>query len=182
MSKGASEKDSTLAALLRDKPKRGRPRREVSRDNVYIELSAEQKQLISDLVDDLPESFVRADVADLAIMVLAARLESLRRAVAGRTREIPEGITDLDSLYLLWDLPSPEVGATMRWTSIRLSPQQAIELGRAHGTLNVLFGVTRSEVFGLALALLAQFAQTGAPFDDVSSLLEMKEAISDLYL
>lgn len=182
MSKGSSDKDSTLAALLRDKPKRGRPRREISRDNVYIELSDEQKQEMSDLADQLPDGFVRADVADLALMVLAARLESLRRAVAGRTREIPEGITDLDSLYLLWDLPSPEASGDLRWTSIRVSPQQAIDLGRAHGTLNVLFGATRSDVFGLGLALLAQLVQNNLPDMEVSSLLEMKEYINDLYL
>jgi hypothetical protein len=182
VSKVSSDKDSTLAALLRDKPKRGRPRREVSRENVYIELSEEQKQCMSELAERLPENFVRADIADLAIMVLAARLEALRRAVAGRTREIPEGITDLDSLYLLWDLPSPEPSDDGRWTSIRVSPQQAIELGRAHGTLNVLFGATRSDVFSLGLSLLEYFVENDLADDDVSSLLEMKECIGDLYL
>lgn len=182
MSKSGSDKDSTLAALLRDRPKRGRPPREVSRENVYIELSEDQKQLMSDLAESMTERIVRADVADLAIMVLAARLEALRRAVAGRTREIPEGITDLDSLYLLWDLPSPDENVETRWTSIRVSPQQAIELGRAHGTLNVLFGATRSEVFGLGLALLAYVVAHEYPDSGISSLLEMKEHISDLYL
>lgn len=182
MSKGSGDKDSTLAALLRDRPKRGRPRREVSRENVYIELSEEQKERVNRLAEQLPEAFVRADIADLAIMVLAARLEALRRAVAGRTREIPEGITDLDSLYLLWDLPSPEDENEARWTSVRVSPQQAIDLGRTHGTLNVLFGATRSEVFGLGLSLLEQFVDNDLPGDDISSLLEMKECITDLYL
>ena len=182
MSKGSSDKDSTLAALLRDKPKRGRPRREVSRESVYIELSEEQKERISQIAERLPEVFARADIADLAIMVLAARLEALRRAVAGRTREIPEGITDLDSLYLLWDLPSPEEDTDPRWTSVRVSPQQAIDLGRAHGTLNVLFGATRSEVFGLGLSLLENFINLDLTDREVSSLLEMKERIGDLYL
>lgn len=182
MSKGSPDKDSTLAALLRDKPKRGRPRREVSRESVYIELSEEQKEQISAIAERLPDAFVRADVADLAIMVLAARLEALRRAVAGRTREIPEGITDLDSLYLLWDLPSPEQMDDARWTSVRVSPQQAIDLGRAHGTLNVLFGATRSEVFGLALSLLQYFVENDLPDEEATSLLEMKERVNDLYL
>lgn len=182
MSKGSADKDSTLAALLRDRPKRGRPRREVSRESVYIELSEDQKEQISEIAEQLPEAFVRADVADLAIMVLAARLEALRRAVAGRTREIPEGITDLDSLYLLWDLPSPEEKNDTRWTSVRVSPQQAIDLGRAHGTLNVLFGATRSEVFGLALSLLQDFVGEDLPDDEPTSLLEMKECVTDLYL
>ena len=182
MSKGSSEKDSTLAALLRHRPKRGRPRREISRENVYVELSEEQKRQVSDLADCLPDGFVRADVADLAIMVLAARLEGLRRAVAGRTREIPEGITDIDSLYLLWDLTVPDTNGDMRWTSIRVSPQQAIDLGRAHGTLNVLFGATRSDVFGLGLSLLEHFIENDLPDEDISSLLEMKEIVTDLYL
>ena len=30
-----------------------------------------------------------------------------RTAVVGRTREIPEGVTDLESLYLLWDVELP---------------------------------------------------------------------------
>lgn len=182
MSKGSNDRDSTLAALLRDKPKRGRPRREVSRESVYIELSEEQKERMSEMAGQLPEAFARADIADLAIMVLAARLEALRRAVAGRTREIPEGITDLDSLYLLWDLPSPEDEGDARWTSVRVSPQQAIELGRAHGTLNVLFGATRSEVFGLGLSLLEGFIEHDLVDDEIASLLEMKECITDLYL
>jgi hypothetical protein len=182
VSKGGADKDSTLAALLREKPKRGRPRREVSRESVYIELSEEQKERMSEMAGQLPEAFARADIADLAIMVLAARLEALRRAVAGRTREIPEGITDLGSLYLLWDLPSPEDEGEARWTSVRVSPQQAIDLGRAHGTLNVLFGATRSEVFGLGLSLLGQFIEHDLIDDDIVSLLEMKECITDLYL
>lgn len=182
MSKGSTDKDSTLAALLRDKPKRGRPRREVSRESVYIELSEEQKERMSDMAGQLPEAFARADIADLAIMVLAARLEALRRAVAGRTREIPEGITDLDSLYLLWDLPSPEDESEASWTSVRVSPQQAIDLGRAHGTLNVLFGATRSEVFGLGLSLLDYFVEHDLAGGEAASLLEMKEQITDLYL
>ena len=58
MSGSGTEKDSTLAALLRDRPKRGRPPREVSRENVYVELSEAQKQRISDLADELPDGFV----------------------------------------------------------------------------------------------------------------------------
>lgn len=182
MSKGSPEKDSTLAALLRDKPRRGRPPREVSRSNVYVELSDEQKQHLTDLAERLPEGFARADVPDLAVMVIAARLEGLRRAVAGRTREIPEGITDLESLYLLWDLPLPESNGEARWTSIRISPQQAIDLGRAHGTLNVLFGATRSEVFGLALSLLERFVENDVPDRKPPSLRAMREFITDIYL
>ena len=188
---------STLKELLRDKPKRGRPRRMVSRQNVYVALRPEQKTLMAALAERLPVGLGRADVADLAVSVLTARMEALRSAVAGRTREIPEGVTDLESLYLLWDVAPPEqwsvvsgqlsvssgqsgagssqrsagrkraaaagaeaeTGGGERWTSIRLSPQQALELGRAHGTLNAAFGAGRSEVFGLALGLLAQFLE-----------------------
>lgn len=182
MSKSNPEKDSTLAALLRQKPKRGRPPHEVSRSNVYVELSDAQKQQLDEVAERLPEEFVRADVADLAIMVLAARLESLRRAVAGRTREIPEGITDLESLYVLWDLPLSESNGEARWTSIRVSPQQAIELGRAHGTLNVLFGATRSDVFGLGLSLLDHFVEHDLADQLPPSLVEAKDYITDVYL
>ncbi|MBP8948964.1 MAG: hypothetical protein KBG73_08985 [Candidatus Promineofilum sp.] len=184
---------STLKELLRDKPKRGRPRRMVARQNVYVALRPEQKGLMADLGQRLPDGLGRPDVPDLAVSVLTARLEALRTAVAGRTREIPEGVTDLESLYLLWDVVPPGQGALVssqlsvgsgqpgassgklatgrkrpeagapgageRWTSIRLSPQQALELGRAHGTLNAAFGAGRSEVFGLALGLLAQFLE-----------------------
>ncbi|MDX1663935.1 MAG: hypothetical protein R3272_09085 [Candidatus Promineifilaceae bacterium] len=176
------QKDSTLAALLRDKRRRGRPPRAISRQNVYVELDAEQKRQLTALATHLPENFVRADVPDLAIMVLAARLEALRRAVSGRTREIPEGITDLESLYLLWDLPLPEEHEDPRWTSIRVSPQQAIDLGRVHGTLNVLFGATRSEVFTLALNLLEQFVDEDMPDLSGLSLLEMRDIVDEIYL
>lgn len=176
------QKDSTLAALLKGQPHRGRPPREISRQNVYVELTQSQKDQLTALADSLPEDFVRADVADLAVIVLATRLEGLRRAVAGRTREIPEGITDLESLYLLWDLPLKEDGEEARWTSVRLSPQQAIDLGRAHGTLNVLFGATRSEVFGLAVALLQYLVDNDLPEVTVSSLRGMRELVTDIYL
>jgi hypothetical protein len=59
----------------------------------------------------------------------------------------------------LWDLTPTRQPPDEKWTSIRLSPQQALELGRAHGTLNAAFGANRSEVFGLALALLGQFLE-----------------------
>jgi len=174
------QKVSTLKDLLRDKPRRGRPRRMVARQNVYVALRPEQKRLMDTLGARLPLGLARPDVPDVAVSVLTARLEALRSAVAGRTREIPEGVTDLESLFLLWDLapPLPETaGAPERWTSIRLSPQQALELGRAHGTLNAAFGAGRSEVFGLALALLAQFLEryplAGAEMD----LGEVREMI-----
>lgn len=176
------QSDSTLAALLRHKTRRGRPPREVSRQNVYVALSDVQKETLSALADDLPDGFARADIPDLAIMVLASRMEGLRRAVAGRTREIPEGITDLDSLYLLWDLPLEDEEVERRWTSIRVSPQQAIELGRIHGTLKVMFGATRSHVFSLALELLKIFISADLPDGPVDTLLEMREKIVDIYL
>lgn len=147
---------STLAALLKKRPRRGRPSHPVSRQNVYIALTSAQKQAIKQLTEILPDSIVRADVPDLAITILTMRLEALHRAVADRNRTIPEGVTDLESLYLLWDLTLPVKDTEERWTSIRVSPQQVLDLGRAHGTLHAAFGVTRSQTFVLGLALLAQ--------------------------
>jgi hypothetical protein len=217
------QKVSTLKELLRDKPKRGRPRRMVARQNVYVALRPEQKALMAELAGRLPAGLGRPDVPDLAVSVLTARMEALRSAVAGRTREIPEGVTDLESLYLLWDVappvdedrrqtpddrrqtaaerrtvadrrhaadeadraaggdPSagqrPPAVPTEKWTSIRLSPQQVLELGRLHGTLNAAYGAGRSEVFGLALALLAQFLER-QPLDGVEmGLGEVREMI-----
>ena len=148
-----------MAALLEEKPKRGRPRHDVSRQNVYVALRPEEKELMKRLIGYLPPQLKRADLADLAVTALTARLEALRRAVAGRSREIPEGVTDLESLYLLWDLPLPSQEAEEKWTSIRVSPQQVIELGRAHGALNAAFGASRSQTFNLALSILAQFLE-----------------------
>ena len=233
------QKVSTLKDLLRDKPKRGRPRRMVARQNVYVALRPEQKALMDKLAGRLPVGLGRPDVPDLAVSVLTARMEALRTAVAGRTREIPEGVTDLESLYLLWDVAPPgatgdrrqttddgrpltadrrrptadrrrtaadesqTTGAepsstegrrqaseedaaaggrpsaveTERWTSIRLSPQQVLELGRLHGTLNAAFGAGRSEVFGLALALLAQFLERHPLMGVEMGLGEVREMI-----
>ena len=206
---------STLKELLRDKPKRGRPRRMVARQNVYVALRPEQKSLMADLGERLPAGLGRPDVPDLAVSVLTARLEALRTAVAGRTREIPEGVTDLESLYLLWDVVPPGQGAVVssqlsvtsgqtgagssqkstgrrraaagseasepeageRWTSIRLSPQQALELGRAHGTLNAAFGAGRSEVFSLALGLLAHFLERHPLAGAEMGLADVREMI-----
>lgn len=181
MSKRSKQRASTMAALLEDKPKRGRPPHSISRQNVYVALSHEQKETIKRLGNVLPSSFNRADVPDLAISVLSARLEALRQAVAGRNREIPEGITDLESLYLLWDLPLPPRSPEQKWTSIRVSPQEAIELGRAHGTLNAVFGANRSQTFSLALTLLGQFLEDHPP-DTELSLTTLRKKIFDIYL
>jgi hypothetical protein len=178
----SNRKDSTLAALLEDKPKRGRPRRAVSRQNVYVALSEAQKQEMNQMADNLPDGFSRADVPDIAIFLVSVRLEVLRQAVAGRNREIPEGITDLDSLYLLWDLPLPEPAEQLRWTSIRVSPQQAIELGRVHGILNALFGVNRSEVFSLSLSLLSSSLKNELAGRSFSSLKDVRDYIHSIYL
>ena len=148
---------STMAALLENKAQRGRPRSTVPRQNVYVALRPDDKVLIKDLVALLPPQVKKADVADLAISALTGRMEALRQAVAGRSRDIPEGVIDMESLYLLWDLSLPDEGAPEKWTSIRVSPQQVIELGRVHGALNAAFGASRSQIFNLALALLAQF-------------------------
>lgn len=150
---------STLAALLEKKPKRGRPRSTVPRQNVYVALRTEEKRLMDDLVPLLPEQVKRADVPDLAISALTGRMEALRQAVAGRSREIPEGVIDIESLYLLWDVNLPDENSPEKWTSIRVSPQEVIELGRVHGALNAAFGASRSQTFSLALSLLAQFLE-----------------------
>ncbi len=173
--KSDQQKSGTMAALLKDKPRRGRPPRAVSRQNVYVALHADEKQMMKRLVAYLPQGLARADLADLSISILAARLEALRLAVAGRNREIPEGITDMDSLYLLWDLSLPSHEAEEKWTSVRVSPQQVIELGRAHGTLNAAFGASRSETFSLGLALLQQFLHAQALGDTSMTLSELRE-------
>ncbi len=175
--KDDDERVSSLAALLKQKPRRGRPRRAISRQNVYVTLRDDEKALMDRLVDYLPEGLVRADLPDLAISILTARSEALRLAVAGRTREIPEGVTDLESMYLLWDLPLPPEGVPEKWTSIRVSPQQAIELGRVHGTLNAAFGANRSQVFSLGLALLEQFLTSHSLGPEPMTLLELREII-----
>ncbi len=177
------DRTSTLAELLKDKPKRGRPPRRVSRQNVYVALSPVEKEELNRLADLLPENLSRADLPDLAIAILTARLESLHRAVADRNREIPEGVTDLESLYLLWDLTLPDSTAERKWTSIRLSPQEDIELGRAHGTLNAAFGANRSDTFSLALVLLTQFLKSEAhSLPDVTTLAEVRKTILGIYL
>jgi hypothetical protein len=168
---------STLKDLMRDKPRRGRPRRQVARQNVYIALHPEQKAQLDALAGRLPDGLGRPDLPDLAVSVLTARVEALRTAVTGRTREIPEGVTDLESLYLLWDLPLPRRDPADKWTSIRVSPQQVLELGRVHGTLNAAFGANRSEVFGLALALLVQFLDRHALNGSAMSLGDVREMI-----
>lgn len=175
------ERASTLAELLKDRPKRGRPPRRVSRQNVYVALTDKEKQLLEHLVQFLPGHLGRADLPDLAIAVLTARLDSLHRAVADRNREIPEGVTDLESLYLLWDLEVPARIVERKWTSIRVSPQEVIELGRAHGTLNAAFGANRSEIFSLALVLLNQFFDT-EQLPDIQSLPELRKLILSKYL
>lgn len=174
--------ESTIAALLRDKPKRGRPPRAVSRQNVYVALSQDQKEMMNRLATYLPDGLNRADLPDLAISILAAYLESLRRAVAGRKREIPEGITELESLYLLWDLPLPPASAKKKWTSIRVSPQEAIELGRAQGILNAAFNANRSQTFELGLTLLARFLEQEQLQETSMSLEEIREKILGIFL
>lgn len=175
------DRTSTLAELLKDKPKRGRPPHSVSRQNVYVALTSNEKDEMKRLAKFLPQDLSRADLPDLAIAVLTARLESLHRAVADRNREIPEGVTDLESLYLLWDLAVPEKHVERKWTSIRVSPQEAIELGRAHGTLNAAFGANRSETFSLALVLLAQFLDA-RELPESMTLAEARKLILSNYL
>ena len=155
--------DSTLAALLRDKPKRGRPRDPIPRQSVYVALSADHKALLSRLAAELSPVFERADVPDLAVMVLTARMDALRRAVADRSAEVPEGVTDLKSLYYLWDFPMVVDESPIKWTSIRLAPAQLVEFGRLQGMFNALFGANRSQVFALATAALARCLEHDLP-------------------
>lgn len=178
----AKQRASTLAALLKEKPKRGRPSHNVSRQNVYVALAKSQKKQMKQMSGLLADEISRADIPDLAISILSARLEALRRAVADRNREMPEGITDLESLYLLWDLPLPTVNEKEpSWTSIRVSPQQVIELGRAHGTLNAVFGANRSQTFSLALSLLEQLIEDYPLIQQYETVEELRKRIIDLH-
>ena len=182
MSKKPQRNESTLAALLREKPKRGRPRHAVSRQSVYVALSPEQKALVNELADCLAGDLGRADIPDMAVMLLSVRLEALRRAVSDRDREMPEGITALESVYLLWDVPLPPL-ADGGWTSIRLSPQQVIQLGRAQGLLHALFNANRSEVFSLGLGLLNILLKSDScPLASVASLTAFEDEITRIYL
>lgn len=183
LDKVPDERPSTLAALLKDKPRRGRPSHNVSRQNVYVALAKSQKKQMQQLAGLLADDISRADIPDLAITILSARLEALRRAVADRNREMPEGITDLESLYLLWDLPLPTTAEKdPTWTSIRVSPQQAIELGRAQGTLNAVFGTNRSQTFSLALSLLAQLIEDHPLIKQHTVVEDLRKKIIELYL
>lgn len=175
-------KKSTIAALLQEKPKRGRPPRRISRQNVYVALTDEEKRVMHALAENLPSGMKRADIPDLAISLLALRLESIRRHVAGRDREMPEGITDIESLYLLWDLPLPAEETERKWTSLRVSPQQAIELGRVQGALHALFGANRSQVYTLGLALLCQAVQTELAHHSYHSVHELQELMESIFL
>lgn len=174
MSNNEKQPESTMAALLREGPRRGRPRRAVSRQNVYVALTTEQKERMREMAQALPAGISRADVPDLAITALSVNMENMRRSVVGRNREIPEGITDFESLYLLWDLPLPPGGGELKWTTIRVSPQQGIELGRVHGALYALFGASRSDVFALGLALL------GALVDEIPAAPGQKTMVADV--
>lgn len=189
MSKGRDKKrsskersNSTLAALLEEKPKRGRPKRAIPRQSVYVALTVAQKQQISELAGQLPEPISRADLPDMAIILLTARVEALRQAVADRERAMPEGVRDVESLYYLWDLPLPDYEQESKWTSIRLSPQQVVQFGRLQGTFNALFGANRSQVFALALALLQQYAESEPPAAGLNSLSEFEAQIDRTYL
>jgi len=173
---------STLAALLREKPKRGRPRHPVSRQNVYVSLTKKHKEIMKHLSSELPEGIVRADVPDIAITILTVRLDALHNAVSDRNRAIPEGVTDLDSLYLLWDLTLPANEETLKWTSIRVSPQQALELGRVQGTLNAAFGTNRSQTFALALSLLEQYLEDYPLPPTITSIEDIRRQILANYL
>ncbi|MBP7999481.1 MAG: hypothetical protein KA314_08425 [Chloroflexi bacterium] len=182
MSKQPQREESTLTALLREKPKRGRPRHAVSRQSVYVALTVEQKELVKQLAETLNEGLDRSDIPDMAVMLLAVRLEALRRAVSDRDREMPEGITVLDSLYLLWDVPLP-LPSEASWTSIRLSPQQIIQLGRSQGLLHALFNANRSEVFSLGLGLLKLLLESEAlPLADVHTLNDFETKMTMIYL
>lgn len=157
MSNNSHPSKGTFRELLTDKHKRrpGRPYRAVPRQSVYVELSTDQKQQIGTIGRQLIH-FTRADVPDMAVMILNMRMEAIRLAVVGRSREMPEGITDMQSLYFLWDVAPVESMMMTKWTSIRLSPQQVDEFGALQGRFNLLFGANRSQVFTLALALLTQ--------------------------
>ena len=175
--------DSTLSALLEEKPKRGRPRSKVSRQNVYVSLSKSQKAKLGELARQIPGKFSRADISDLAVTVMTVRLEALRRSVADRNREMPEGITDFISLYLLWDAPLPDTNEETKWTTIRLSPQHVVDLGRAQGGLSALFGASRSDVFGLSLALLGQLLDDNQLEEwTVGDLASLESFITNIYL
>jgi hypothetical protein len=147
-----------------------------------VALTPEQKQRVENMVGELPGDFGRADIPDMAVNLLTIRMELLRRDVADRDREIPEGVTDLESLYLLWDLPLPSDEVEPAWTSIRLSPQQEIELGRIHGVLRAMFGVNRSQVYWLSLTLFRQFLHSDHAGKSFETLPEVSAWMHRIYL
>jgi hypothetical protein len=174
--------DSTLAALLKEKRKRGRPKHSVPRHSVYVALTSRQKKEITTLAKQLPPTFSRADIPDMAITMLSVRLQAVRRAVADRDRELPEGITDMESRFFVWALEPQLDDAEAKWTSVRLSPAQSVEFGRLQGTFNALFGANRSQVFALALALLTQQVRLVDDAAHYESIDEFEAYVVDAFL
>jgi hypothetical protein len=71
----------------------------------------------------------------------------------------------------------------VKWTTIRVSPQQGIELGRVHGALYALFGASRSDVFALGLALLESLIGEIPPLGgQKTSVAAVQEWITGKYL
>jgi hypothetical protein len=85
--------------------------------------------------------------------------------------------------YLLWDTSPDKINeGDCKWTSIRLSPQQNLELGRVHGTFNAAFGATRSQTFSLGLALLSQYLEDYPLENSTLRLEEIRATIARNYL
>jgi hypothetical protein len=91
-------------------------------------------------------------------------------------------VTDLESLYLLWDVSLPHGEEEADWTSIRVSPQQVLDLGRAHGTLNAAFGATRSDTFVLGMTLLKQSLEDHPLDSSLQNLEAVRQQIIHNYL
>lgn len=155
-------------------------RHAVSRQSVYVALSPEQKALVNELADCLAGDLGRADISQYGRHVGA--VGSVAPGCFGSEQEDAERDCPGIGLFVVgcaFAAPWPmAVG-----TSIRLSPQQVIQLGRAQGLLHALFNANRSEVFSLGLGLLNILLKSDSfPLASVASLTAFEDEITRIYL
>ena len=128
---------------------------------------------------DCREGLARADLADLAITMLnGAPGSAAARGRRSQPRDPRGGHRYGLSLSAVGSATAAE-GREEKWTSVRVSPQQVIELGRAHGTLNAAFGASRSDTFSLGLVLLDRYMSAGDFQDSDLTLEEMRQNIQE---
>ncbi len=172
-----SFEQGTFRRLNEQRKRRGRPPAAQPRHPVQLWLLPSEYDRLGNLSERWPAlKLSRSHILGLGIRALGQRLAALRANMEGSGADLPIGVLDLESLYLLWDLEPTANNSARKRYQLTLMDDEKWQLADMTVVLSRSISVNRSRVAGLSIANLSDsIAKVVA--DEIDSAQTLEEVL-----